>query len=392
MSSTPSAPASAAAPASPRAHWMDATRGFAVLLVVFTHTYTMPQGMDATVSSVVFANVIQVFHSFRMPMLVFLSGVLLPRSVAKPAGTYYRGKAERILWPFLVWMVLLALALGTPQSLLSWEYWRGGAWHLWFLWVLMLCYLVGPLTRRVPAVLVALVLFVLLLEFVSGPRDWVRPLYWGVYFFLGAAAGRLLPRMRRLPLPVGLVLVALTLATLAAHRAGEIVVSERHPWSVLTALPGILLVLWLAPRLPRLRFLEFCGRQSMVLYVTHMPVLILAVGWFRELAALRPIDFYVAVASVTFLVPLALAAVYPRVRWLFEFPTASRGRAPRPRSAAGSSSGVSSRASSAPASSGAGSPARETAAAEPVLPVTAPMPTVPARSRPAQRPRPRRAG
>lgn len=123
---------------SPREHWMDALRGVAVLLVVFTHTYTMPQGLDATFSCVAFANIVQVFQSWRMPMLAFLAGVLLPRSVAKPTATYYRGKAERILWPFLVWMVLLALALGTPESLGSWEYWRGGAWHLWFLWVLML--------------------------------------------------------------------------------------------------------------------------------------------------------------------------------------------------------------------------------------------------------------
>ncbi|MDK6499355.1 hypothetical protein QP341_26160, partial [Escherichia coli] len=90
--------------------------------------------LDATFSSVAFANVVQVFQSWRMPMLVFLSGVLLPRSVSKPLGTYYRGKAERILWPFLVWMVVLALATGRPGSLLSGEFWRGGAWHLWFLW------------------------------------------------------------------------------------------------------------------------------------------------------------------------------------------------------------------------------------------------------------------
>ena len=111
MSTTPTPPMSHGSTPS-RMTWMDAMRGFAVLLVMFTHTYTMPQGLDATFSSVAFANVVQVFQSWRMPMLVFLSGVLLPRSVSKPLGTYYRGKAERILWPFLVWMVVLALATG----------------------------------------------------------------------------------------------------------------------------------------------------------------------------------------------------------------------------------------------------------------------------------------
>lgn len=329
MPTTPTPPMSHGSTPS-RMTWMDAMRGFAVLLVMFTHTYTMPQGLDAAFSSVAFANVAQVFQSWRMPMLVFLSGILLPRSVSKPLGTYYRGKAERILWPFLVWMVVLALATGRPGSLLSVEFWRGGAWHLWFLWVLMLCYLIGPVIRRVPALVVAIVLFVLLLEFVSGPRHWVRPLYWGVYFFLGAASARLLPRIRTAPAALGVIAVILMVLTVTATRTGALVVAERQPWSVFAALPGILVVLWLGPRLPRLPFLEFCGRRSMVLYVAHMPVLILAVAAFRDLAAVRPVDFYVAIASFTFLVPLALALGYRRVRWLFEFPTAGRVRA-RPR-------------------------------------------------------------
>ncbi|QGS21929.1 acyltransferase family protein [Micrococcus luteus] len=365
MSTTPTPPVSHGSAPS-RMTWMDAMRGFAVLLVMFTHTYTMPQGLDATFSSVAFANVVQVFQSWRMPMLVFLSGVLLPRSVSKPLGTYYRGKAERILWPFLVWMVVLALATGKPGSLLSVEFWRGGAWHLWFLWVLMLCYLIGPVIRRVPALVVAAVLFVLLLEFVSGPRDWVRPLYWGVYFFLGAASARLLPRIRTAPAALGVIAVILMVLTVTATRTGALVVAERQPWSVFAALPGILVVLWLGPRLPRLPFLEFCGRRSMVLYVAHMPVLILAVAAFRDLAAVRPVDFYVAIASFTFLVPLALALGYRRVRWLFEFPTAGRVRArPRTRATVPGAADAVPAQTAEPASTTAPLPAAEPAAGAP---------------------------
>ncbi|WP_336639790.1 acyltransferase family protein [Micrococcus luteus] len=388
MSTTPTPPVSHGSTPS-RMTWMDAMRGFAVLLVMFTHTYTMPQGLDAAFSSVAFANVAQVFQSWRMPMLVFLSGVLLPRSVSKPLGTYYRGKAERILWPFLVWMVVLALATGKPGSLLSVEFWRGGAWHLWFLWVLMLCYLIGPVIRRVPALVVAVVLFVLLLEFVSGPRHWVRPLYWGVYFFLGAASARLLPRIRTAPAALGVIAVILMVLTVTATRTGALVVAERQPWSVFAALPGILVVLWLGPRLPRLPFLEFCGRRSMVLYVAHMPVLILAVAAFRDLAAVRPVDFYVAIASFTFLVPLALALGYRRVRWLFEFPTAGRVRA-RPRTRVSASEA----ADAVPAQTA--EPAPTTAPLSVVEPASEPQPTAgpapatePAADAPVRVPRPR---
>ncbi|MGW9738837.1 surface polysaccharide O-acyltransferase-like enzyme [Micrococcus sp. 140720015-1] len=394
MSTTPTPPVSHGSTPS-RMTWMDAMRGFAVLLVMFTHTYTMPQGLDAAFSSVAFANVAQVFQSWRMPMLVFLSGVLLPRSVSKPLGTYYRGKAERILWPFLVWMVVLALATGRPGSLLSVEFWRGGAWHLWFLWVLMLCYLIGPVIRRVPALVVAVVLFVLLLEFVSGPRHWVRPLYWGVYFFLGAASARLLPRIRTAPAALGVIAVILMVLTVTATRTGALVVAERQPWSVFAALPGILVVLWLGPRLPRLPFLEFCGRRSMVLYVAHMPVLILAVAAFRDLAAVRPVDFYVAIASFTFLVPLALALGYRRVRWLFEFPTAGRVRArPRTRASAPEAADAVPARTAEPAPTTAPlsvvEPASEPQPTAGPVPATDPVADAPVRVR-VPRPRPRHA-
>lgn len=314
-----------------RAHWMDALRGLAVLAVMLTHVGTMPRGMDAPYTSLILTTFVQILHTARMPLLIFLSGVLLSRSVSKPLTQYFRGKAEKILWPFLVWMVLLALSLGTPEQLASWDYWKGGAWHLWFLWVLMACYLVGPVTRWVPPWLVAVALFGLLLAAEGQSRDILRVLHWGVFFFLGASAGRHLHRITRLHWSLAAIAAVWTAAAIAAHMEGTLRVSEKSPWGLPAAWGGILLAVWVGPRLPRLGFLEFCGRRSIVLYVAHMPALILAVSVFRDLAAARPVDFFLAVSAVTFGVPLLLAAAYRRTRWLFESPTA-RPRRTAPRS------------------------------------------------------------
>ena len=359
----------------PRAHWMDALRGMAVLLVILTHTATMPAGLEAEFAAPGLVRFTQVFHALRMPLLMFLSGTFLPRSLEKPLGVYARGKLERVLWPFIVWMTVLALCLGTPEHLLSWGYWRGGAWHLWFLWVLLFCYLVGPLARRVPPALIALGLFLLLLEMAGGPRDHLRMLYWGVYFFLGAAAARHLPRIRSVRPVLALGALALAVLAILDHLGGGLVVSERRPWSVLAALPGILFMLWLGPRLPRLPFLEFCGRRSIVLFVSHLPVLILAVTLLRGLAPEHPGAFYAAMAAATFLVPLALARAYPRVRWLYESPTAGL-------------TGTQLRA----AARGLVRPLRARASARATPPPAAPTPAPAApAARPSPHPRPRRA-
>lgn len=313
-----------------RAHWMDSLRGLAVLAVMLTHVGTMPRGMDAPYTSLVLTSFVQILHTARMPLLIFLSGVLLTRSVSKPPAQYFRGKAEKILWPFLVWMVLLALSLGTPEQLTSWDYWKGGAWHLWFLWVLMGCYLVGPVTRWVPPWMVAVVFFGLLLAAEGQSRDILRLLHWGVFFFLGASAGRHLHRITRLHWSLAVVAAVWTVAAIVAHMEGALTVSEKNPWGLPAAWGGILLAVWAGPRLPRLGFLEFCGRRSIVLYVAHMPALILAVSAFRDLAVERPVDFFLSVSAVTFGVPLLLAAAYRHTRWLFEAPTTRPRRTPSP--------------------------------------------------------------
>lgn len=89
---------------------LDAIRGTAVMLVVLYHAIIALDliGTKAPMWLVLFNDAVS---PFRIPTLVLLSGLLLPRSLRKPAGEYVRGKIRGLAWPYLVWTVIVAAFL-----------------------------------------------------------------------------------------------------------------------------------------------------------------------------------------------------------------------------------------------------------------------------------------
>lgn len=84
---------------------MDTTRGAAVVAVVLMHAeleVVARTGVDLPIVGAVNDALVDV----RMPLLVLLSGLLLPRSLAKGMRSHLRGKAVHILWPYAVWGLL----------------------------------------------------------------------------------------------------------------------------------------------------------------------------------------------------------------------------------------------------------------------------------------------
>ena len=109
--------------------------------------------------------------------------------------------------------------------------------------------------------------------------------WYGSFFFLGAWAVRFAPQWVKahwlLILP--LVLAAAYFAHIGVHnRELRVGTFEAAGISVL----GIAVILWLAARLPRIapvRFIEWVGRSSIVVYVAHFPIIILARGVLEPL-------------------------------------------------------------------------------------------------------------
>lgn len=310
-----------------RMHWMDMLRGIAVLLVVVLHGADIPYLNGNGVEQ--WAQVNRYLEPFRMPLLMFLSGLLLPRSLAKPLPLYAWGKFAAIGWPLLLWILLFGLLIyrgGIDHP----AFWRSGGDYLWFLTALALCYLIGaglkPLVRSSSAFLIAalsLCLAMLLTRHFAEINLPIatRTLYNGAFFFLGAACLRLIPRWNKVPalLIVTLAVIAVVIAHLGADdRALRTGTLYAVPGSVI----GIAVVVWLAPRVRPCRavsFLAWIGRSSIVVYIVHFPAAVLTHRLMMHWGA-DPVTHTVLCTAVALTVSVAAVALRPKTPWLYEFP------------------------------------------------------------------------
>lgn len=334
-------PTSASAPVRPRLLWMDVYRGLAVLLVVLLHAQVALVDSGLTRSELV-RDVNAAVGSFRMPGLLLVSGMLLTLSLRRPPRQYLAGKLRRIGWPWLLWTAVMLTFFGWGSALEP-TWWLNGA-HTWFLSVVFVGYVLGLLLRKVPPFLIAAALFAVAIRLDpdaigGGLHEWAlvaeRMTWFGGFFFVGAGLGRWREDLPRIPWPV-MVLPALV----TWDWARQAVVAGRYPseesWTAVTmSVVGVVTVLWLLARIPDnpvMRALAWVGRHSIVLFVVHYPVI-------RLLR--RTVDLPEGIAGVGLLfaagagVSLLLAAAYPWVKYLFEFPSSSRlVRAARRRPAA----------------------------------------------------------
>lgn len=303
-----------------RYEWMDLIRGLAVLCVVTFHAAAIPAMLGVEVpTAIMWMN--NLLLPFRMPALLVLSGLLLARSMSKGISRYYSGKVANILWPYAVWLVILAFAMATPELLTRGSAWGGGT-YLWFLLVIGCCYLIGPLTSLLPAPLVMLGLLVL--SQVATDPWWVRMGYFGAFFFAGAWLGRVLPslhlvtrRGRRLAavIGVGWALVS-TIWGIYPHNT-----VHGFGLSFIGVLAAILYTSRLGSSAPT-RALQWVGRNSVVFYVAHFPVVIIA-GTVLGRPAPGSTMGYLLIGLAAALLVSALLAVFRDskwVSWLFTMP------------------------------------------------------------------------
>lgn len=252
---------------------MDLARGLCILLVIVLHA-SSALGEFAAIPS---PPAIEAFNAamgpFRMTLLMFLSGMLLGKSLERPAGTYISGKFAQIYWPFLIWSMVVLLAEGrftleyvlkTPISAPS---------LLWYLWFLFAYYLMVLGMKRfalpiLPVVVASLVASHFLPDFLRASRF----AYLFVFFLLGHYCTQNRITFARNP---ALAWGGLALAVLGAWLSIEgvkIRYESLHAWAPLGLIAW---VLWLSQFHlggPVSARIEWVGRNSIVFYVVHFPV------------------------------------------------------------------------------------------------------------------------
>lgn len=313
----------------PRQTWMDVVRGAAVLLVVFFHAGTLLRYADVPVPSAA-GTLDAVVAPFRIPLLLLLSGALLPRSVGKGTGRYVSGKVQAIVWPFLLWTAVYAV-LTWPGGLDPVRWYvptllHGGS-YLWYLLFLAVFYLLALPLRRVPKPPVVLLLLLLSEVLPDDTKYLERPTYLFALFVLGwwvaDRPGRLL-RVVSSRWAVLAALLVLVPATLWAPDSGY------GPRSFPATLAGALVVAGVAHRcadLALLRPLRFAGRNSIVFYVVHFPVIYVVVHVAARWDGLSSWGLLAAGVAAAVAAATLLASLRRRWRvaeWLFTAPALAR--------------------------------------------------------------------
>jgi uncharacterized membrane protein YcfT len=316
-----------------RYEWIDVVRGLAVLLVVVFHAVIALHASIATTPAPVDA-VNQAIAPYRMPTLMFLSGVLLSKSLAKPPREYIVGKLRHIGWPYLVWTAVTVAVLYAGSTLAGDGRFDAGrllrfvvdpTTFTWYLAYLLLFYLlVLGVPARVRAALIP-VLFVVC-AVAHDNNGWSRLTYLFAFFLIGdlaMAQRRRWEVLQRDPrFLVGCAVAAV--ATVAVSAAGFPLRYE------VPAAVGVLATIALAiPAAGRIapsrvgRALTSVGRDSLVYYVTHWPVVTIGV----HLTDAVGLDNWLAVLGFLlcagFAVPLLITVLrrrFPVIGLLYVWP------------------------------------------------------------------------
>lgn len=312
-----------------RLFWMDIVRGAAILAVITVHSVTFIERYDFEPARL-WRNLNETLTLFRMPILILLSGMLLPKSLAKPAPAYFSGKVRAILWPFLVWSTIYAMVTGLDFSSpyeLSQLY--IGSSHLWFLAFIFVYYLVARPLRPVDPFVIAAVAFALSVIAPEGEKYSERILFLMSLFFLGSALSSHAARL-------GNILRSPLIWLLTPVVAGAAFMTVRHdlnfgPYWVALSLAGFLFFSALAQRLEKLevfRPLIWIGQRSIVFYVSHA-IFIIVVARLAQRAGITSYAFTAtASVAVSLVGGWALAAGMEKwalLKWLFVLPAPGRG-------------------------------------------------------------------
>lgn len=304
---------------------MDSLRGVAIILVVVLHA---GEALRAAIGPLPGVDEVNLFlEPFRMPVLMFLSGVLLPQSLAKPGREYFAGKLSMVAWPYVLWSLILLTASGEFGLHGIVQIFYLSPTYLWYLWFILIFYVIAfPLRRVPPLALVGVGLAVsFFLPLGSRPETLA---FLSAFFFLGAWCARHPERLERVldkPWFVGAGMLAAAAVGILNVVQQDVLYRAEFSWGVVG---GLLVVCWVFPRLgenPVTAGLEFVGRYSIVFYVTHLGPIMITLALADTLGVIEAWFMLPVLLLVGLGIPLGLALGYAgrkhaSVNLLFELP------------------------------------------------------------------------
>lgn len=317
---------------SKRMDWMDAVRGIAIILVIITHA-NPAAAHNGIVMHEIFYNFSAIFQPFRIPLLAFISGFLLEHSIRKGGGRYFDGKIRSVLWPFLVWSIIVTLTLGQEVSFQ--RIFIETATTLWYLHFLLISYIAFFLLYKSRLSLgVATPLFIIASGFIPS-------IPWGQYTLLFGVVlcGVLVSRNIKLWEKICRDKSVLAATAIPTVWLGWLSATEGfNQYSstyVLWILVSFIFITGVIMRLPTrnllLRVLAFVGRHSLVYYVMHYSLLVLTFSLFIYLGLGDARSSILCIAAITITLSVITSVTilqqrYPVVGLFFQLPSTLRKR------------------------------------------------------------------
>ena len=317
---------------------MDLLRGIAIVLVVVFHATTIAARYEM-LPPLWLQTALDSLAPFRMPLLMFLSGMLLPRSLAKAPVPYFTGKARSILWPYLLWSLVFLMVSNDVSGKRLLQVIVMPPTYLWFLWFLFAYYALAWVAfkwRIGPYILLGAALIGMF-----GPEVYRFARFWYlmVFFLAGALMVTGITRLSgsgRWTVVCAVPLLALGAVGGVLSASGSEV--QYAPLLIPLALSGVVAAVILAARLPRRWIPEIIvgiGASSLVFYVTHFAVMWLVVAALAESGLATPLITIVVAFAAALVVGFGFIGLrrFRVIDLLFTFPA----RVPLPGRSSGAS-------------------------------------------------------
>ena len=147
---------------SSRIKWIDALKGFAIILVVVSHVAERYYKFDLIPSSTpMFQMIYNIIYSFHMPLFMTISGFLFQLSYMVPAWEEKKGRYWKHWWNLAIVYTGFSILLWLTKRMFSDDLlhpvtmmdivliWIKPIGHMWYLYVLLIIYLIFYSTRKV---------------------------------------------------------------------------------------------------------------------------------------------------------------------------------------------------------------------------------------------------
>ena len=317
-------------------HWVDALKGFAILLVVFGHSLrgSSAAGLFESGGAGVFQALDARIYAFHMPLFFMISGFFLMQSLlrASPAD-FVQSRIKRLVWPLILWSYifiaskLVAGSLANTPLVFDWRllFPFPGQEQFWFLWALFVLHM-GLLVLR-PALISARWRMVTLWGLlVASLSVLLLPTPVSLYYWTNRA-------LEYLPyLVIGMLLAQFGLTRLGDARFGAfgavlavgligfapILTSTSLSIAIVGSVICLCLIAtfaWIVPQIShRLSWLVFCGQASMMIYLAHTLFTAPLRVVLLQFDVTSPVLHVVLGTGIGVLGPLALRAVILHLR------------------------------------------------------------------------------